>query len=88
MEKEPAAIVAAIAALANAIVGCIVAFGVDWSDTQQNAILGVVAATSTFILLLGPIIRQFVWSPKSVDRAVANAREAGQTNSPAPLTVP
>ena len=46
MNSEPAAIIAAIAAFANAAVGCIVAFGIDWSQEQQYAILGVEAATT------------------------------------------
>ena len=88
MNSEPAAIIAAIAAFANAAVGCIVAFGIDWSQEQQNAILGVVAATTALIAILGPVIRQFVYSPESAQKLVNTAKEAGETNSPAPPVVP
>ena len=88
MQQEPAAIIAAIAAFANAAVGCIVAFGINWSQEQQNAILGVVAATTALIALLGPVIRQFVYSPKSTQELVNKAEQAGATNSPAPPVVP
>ena len=58
--KEPAVYISAVTGLLTAIIGVLVAFGVDVSDAQQNAILGCVAAFSTVIVLVGPIIRGFV----------------------------
>lgn len=49
MSREPAAVIGVITGLAVAIVGLLVAFGVDLTDDQQKAILGVVAAVAPIV---------------------------------------
>ena len=50
--------------------------------------LKMLAAMVALIAAIGPIIRPFVWSQKSVEKMVDTAEQAGQTNSPAPPVVP
>lgn len=76
MQQEPATIVSVIVGALTAVIGVLVAFGLDVSDDQRNAIIGAVAPLSAVIALLGPIIRQFVWSPESVKEIVDDAYEA------------
>lgn len=73
MNKEPAVIVNAVTAFITAAIGVLVAFGVDVTEDQRNAILGLVAAISTLILIAGPIIRQYV---TPVEKAEAKIDEA------------
>ena len=63
-------------------------FGLDISDAQQNAILAMLAATVTLIMMLGPIIRTFVYSPHSTQELVNKAEEAGIKDAPAPVVQP
>lgn len=53
MNREPAAIIGSITAAASAIIALVVAFGLDLSDEQTAAILGVVA-------VVAPIVAGFV----------------------------
>jgi len=73
LNREPAVIIAAIVAFFTAAVGLGAAFGLDVSDAQRQAIIGVVAPTVGIILLIGPVIRQFV---KPVPRAEADEAKA------------
>lgn len=59
-KKEPAVFVSAIVGVLTAFIGLGAAFGLDVTEEQKNAIIGVVAPTSVLIALVGPIIRQFV----------------------------
>jgi hypothetical protein len=77
LEKEPAVVVTAITGAISAVIGVLVAFNIDVSQDQQNAILGVVTAFATLIVLLGPILRSYVWSPNSVKEATEQAAETG-----------
>lgn len=88
MSTEPSRIIGLISALVTAIGGALVAFGIDWSEEQQNAIIGVVVAVVPVIILTAEFIRGRVWSKESVDTLVATAKEAGATGSPAPPVVP
>lgn len=67
--NEPALTVATLTALATAMIGLLVAFGVDISDAQRDAILGFIAAAFPIIILLGGTIRQFVSPAYKVDDA-------------------
>jgi len=59
MKTEPALITAGvISALAAAILAVVVAFGVELSDAQTSAILGLVAVAGPFVA--GALIRRKV----------------------------
>lgn len=53
MKNEPAITVASITAVVAAIIGALVAFGVNLSDDQQKAILALVA-------VVGPVVAGLV----------------------------
>lgn len=57
MKNEPAVTVASITAVVAALIGALVAFGVDLSDDQQKAILALVAVA-------GPVIAGLVTRSK------------------------
>ena len=88
MKTEPAVIVSVVTAFLTAGIGLALAFGLDISQEQQDAMLKMLAATVALVAALGPIIRQFVFSPKTTQTLVDTAKEAGATNSPAPPVVP
>lgn len=66
MYKEPAAIVGAATGVVTAVLAIVVAFGVDLSDDQQKAILGIVAAVAPIVA--GIVIRGKVFSPATYDQ--------------------
>lgn len=66
--KEPLLTVGTITAVAAAILGCLVAFGIHVTDDRQSAILGVIAVIAP--LIVAAVGRARVWSPSSV-RALA-----------------
>ena len=88
MQKEPAVIISTLTSLITAIVGFGLAFGLDISEEQKDAMIKMVAAMVTTIAVLGPIIRQFVFSPKSTQELVNKAEEAGIKDAPAPPVIP
>lgn len=55
VSTEPAITVASITAVVAAVIGLLVAFGVDLSDDQQKAILGLVAVAAPIVA--GVLIR-------------------------------
>jgi NADH:ubiquinone oxidoreductase subunit 6 (subunit J) len=75
-KQEPAIYVTAITGLITAIVGVLVAFGIDVSDAQRDSIIGAVVSLSAVIVLMGPVIRQFV---TPVGRAQAKVDRAYQS---------
>lgn len=83
MQKEPATIVSVIIGALTAVIG-VVAFGLDISDTQRNAIIGAVAPLAVLIALVGPFIRQFVFSPKTTQEFVDTAYQAGRSGGSKP----
>ena len=88
MEREPAVIITTVSSVATAAIGLAITFGFDISDEQQKAILGFLGAFCTLLLILGPIIRTFVFSPNTTKDLVSTAEQAGATNSPAPVVQP
>jgi uncharacterized membrane protein len=88
MDREPAALISTITAFLTAGIGLALAFGLKISQEQQDAMLKMLAATVALLLMIGPVIRQFVYSPHSTQTLVNTAEQAGQTNSPAPPVVP
>src|SRR5690606_36934868 len=73
MATEPATIVGTITAAATAIIALLVAFGLDLSDEQQQAILGVVAVAAPVIAAV--VIRGKVYAPKTAQEVVNDAAE-------------
>ncbi len=74
--SEPAVIITAFTAVVTEVFGLAIAFGIHVSDAQQTAIISTVTALSALIALLGPIIRGFVYSPRTHAQDVAMAKEA------------
>jgi purine-cytosine permease-like protein len=64
--SEPALSVGAVAAAVGAVLTLLVAFGVDLTEAQTEAILGVVLVAGP--LVLAAITRSKVYSPSSVVR--------------------
>ena len=86
--QEPAVIVSSMTAFLAAILGFGAAFGLDLDDNQRNAVIGVVAPSVALIALIGPVIRQFVYSPNTTDKLVNSATRkeaAGETPPVTPL---
>lgn len=75
MATEPATIVGTITAAATAVIALLVAFGLDLSDEQQQAILGVVAVAAPVIAAV--VIRGKVYAPKTAQEVVNDAAETG-----------
>lgn len=88
MKTEPAMIITALTAFLTAAIGLGLAFGLNISQQQQDAMLKMLAAMVTLVAALGPIIRTFVFSPNTTQKLVDNAGQAEATNSPAPVVQP
>lgn len=63
---EPLVSVAAVTAVGAAVVGLLVAFGLDLTDAQQKGILGVLAALAPVVVAAWG--RRKVYSPATVAR--------------------
>jgi len=85
LQREPAVVVSTLVSFLTAGVGFGVAFGLDIDDDQQQAIIAVVAPAVAVIFMVGPVLRQFVWSPASVKEVRAASVKAGATDSAAPI---
>ena len=64
LRTEPARLIGAVTALVTAGIALLVAFGVPLTDTQQVAILSVVAAAAPLLAAL--VIRERVYAPATV----------------------
>lgn len=84
LSKEPAVIITAVTAFLVEVFGLCVSFGIDITDAQQKAIIGTVTALAALIALLGPVIRQFVYSQHSVNIITQRAADSGDPKPPAP----
>jgi hypothetical protein len=67
VKSEPASLISIITAFLVAVIGLGAAFGLDISEEQRNAVIAVVAPAAGVIALLGPIIRQYVFAPDTVE---------------------
>jgi hypothetical protein len=85
LKSEPAVIVSTVTALLTALIGFGAAFGLDVSEDQRNAIIGVVAPAVAVIALVGPIIRGFVYSPASTEKLVDAAHQTGEKGETPPV---
>ena len=79
LSKEPATIITLLTGLATEIIGLLVAFGIDVSDAQRTSIIGTLTALCVLIVALGPIIRNYVYSPHSTEQLVNRAFMADPT---------
>lgn len=52
MTREPLVTAATITALVTALIGVLVAFGIDLTDDQQKAVLGLVAVVAPLAVAL------------------------------------
>ena len=87
MDKEPAVIVSSVTALVTALIGLLVAFGLDISPATRQAIIAVIAPAVAVIFLLGPVVRQMVYSPHSVEQITAKLPDATTPDvAPPPAT--
>ncbi|MCC6790709.1 MAG: hypothetical protein IT336_03435 [Thermomicrobiales bacterium] len=74
MGKEPARIISLVTAFATAAIAFAVAFGLNLSDDQRNAILGMIPPTAAMFVIAGECIRSRVVSPETAASAVAQAK--------------
>jgi hypothetical protein len=72
MESEPAITIAGIVSLIGAVIALLVAFGIDVTETQRDAILAV--ATIGLPIAAGLLIRRKVFSPATHAEEVEAAR--------------
>ncbi|MDQ3540044.1 MAG: hypothetical protein M3440_05095 [Chloroflexota bacterium] len=75
MNTEPARLIASITGGVAALIALLVAFGVDLTEDQKTAILGIVAIAAPIIA--GLFIRQNVYSTNSVKTISADQYNAG-----------
>lgn len=82
MQSEPAITITAITTAVTAILGLLVAFGLDIDSAQQNAILTAIAAVWAIVTPLW--IRSKVWAPDTVEEVVEEAHVRGARGQAAP----
>ena len=75
MNTEPAQIIGWLTGAATAIIALLVAFGLNLDQTQQAAILGVVAVLAPIIA--GLIIRTRVFSPATTESIAKESANTG-----------
>ena len=80
--SEPVITVATITAAVSAIIALLVAFGLDLSDDQRNAILGVVAVAAPIIA--GALARGYVTPVSKAERSIDTAFAADPDTSAKP----
>lgn len=76
MTDDPSALWGSIAATVGALLALFVAFGVDLTEDQITAILGLFSAVGPLVTAL--LIARRAWKPSSVKRAVAEAAGRGE----------
>lgn len=77
-KTEPARVVSTLTALLTALIGVAVAFGLNVSEPQQNALLGAIAPIVAVIFLMGEIIRGQVYSPDSAEKIARGEKQFHQ----------
>jgi len=85
MDKEPALTIGVITAVVQAGIGMAVAFGLDLSEDQKQALILFVSAAFPIIIIMSGLIRQLVYSQSTVKQIRAASVKAGETDSPAPV---
>lgn len=84
MDKEAAVITTAVTGFIAAVIGLLVAFNINVTPDQQNAIIAMVVAFSVLVVAIGPFIRSFVFSKSSVETIAAKQYEAGLNDATQP----
>lgn len=87
MDKEAAVITTAVTGFIAAVIGLLVAFNINVTDEQKNAIIATVVAFSILIVAVGPVIRAQVFSKNSVQDIAADQYQAGLSDA-TPRRVP
>lgn len=75
MQREPSILIGGITAFVTALIGLLVAFGLDIDQQQQTAILGMTAVLAPAVASI--VIRFRVFSPATTERLVDQAYAAG-----------
>ena len=86
MDKEPALLIAGLTALVAAVCGLLVAFGLNVTKEQQDAIVGAVVAVVTVVPLVAGFIRHYVFAPDTVNRVRADHYMSGYADGQAEAT--
>lgn len=74
MKSEPSVIVGGITAFVTAAIGLVVAFGLDITEEQKNAILAMTAVLAP--VLASVVIRSKVYAPATVQEIVDIERQS------------
>lgn len=80
MDTDPSGVVGAVGAFVGAVLALLVAFGIDLTETQVEAVLGVVATGGPIAIALW--IRRHAWSPASHEASVNLARRGTPAEDP------
>jgi len=86
LRTEPAVVISTVTAVLTALIGVGLAFGLDISKERQDALLAAVGPLVGVILLMGPVIRTFVYSPNSTDKLVNSATQKEAAGETPPIT--
>jgi hypothetical protein len=81
IKNEPAVTVSAVTALIASSTGLLVAFNINITEAQQDAIVAFSLASFPFILLLGGVIRGLVSPAAKVDEAFVEGLETAQSDA-------
>lgn len=71
-DSDPSGLVGMVATFVGAILGLLVAFGVDLTPDQVKAVVLVVTTGGPLVVAL--LIQRWAWAPDTVDRELANER--------------
>lgn len=82
MAKEPASIAGTITALVAATITLLVAFGLDLTEQQSVAVMGVAFVVAPIIQAI--VTRQSVFSPASAQVVANRAAHSGDATIPDP----
>jgi hypothetical protein len=74
MSNEPTRIVGYVTTMVGAIIGVLIAFGINIDDDQRNALLTAIGAFVPVAIVMVELIRSRVVSPAATGEAVAIAK--------------
>jgi hypothetical protein len=82
LSKEPALTVGAVLAAVQAGISLLIAFNVSITDEQRDAIILFTSSMVPLILFASFVIRQLVYSKRTVEKIQAKAEQAGAVGVP------
>ena len=85
LKSEPALVVGTFTAFLTELFGLLIAFNIDISDAQQNAVVATVTSAAALIVVMSGIIRQLVYSPESTNKLVDAAHKTGEKGEEPPV---